>query len=208
MNQLTIKKSKSVPLMIIALMMIAACTKDNGQTSTESTLGQLSPLSVKEFWSQAFTIAREWREDSYMREVTVNIRLPNVPSSYSSVTFDFQSKNEEYVSLIISCKETGCKSSEFRQETGYPLIHCTPFDLDDFKLDSRDALEIGLEAGGSRFVHSNSADITLYLSYGSSICKDSLMWRVSFLNILSPSTDYFEIKLDPNTGEVIETRPQ
>jgi len=183
----------------------AACSLLGG--SSEPTTGPssygLRPIALEEYWSKAMAMAEDWRPDAYVREVSIDVELPNSPASRSFVEFDILSPSVDMVSLSVHCKEGDCESLEFDQNPGYPVLQCSPIELGDASLTSQEALEIGVANGGSQFVYDSNASLSLTLSHisGNQICSDRLTWRVSFFE---PVTRGVRVLLDAKTGEILD----
>jgi len=190
---------------LIIWAFLAACSLLRG--SSEPTAGPssygLQPIALEEYWSKAMAMAEDWRPDAYVREVSIDVELPESPASRSFVEFDILSLSEDMVSLSVHCKEGDCESLEFDQNPGYPVLQCSPIELGDPSLTSQEALEIGIANGGSQFVYDSSASLSLTLSHisGNQICSDRLTWRVSFFE---PATRGVRVLLDAKTGEILE----
>jgi len=183
----------------------AACSLLGG--SSEPTTGPssygLQPIALEEYWSKAMAMAEDWRPDAYVREVSIDVELPNSPASRSFVEFDILSPSVDMVRLSVHCKEGDCESLEFDQNPGYPVLQCSPIELGDASLTSQEALEIGVANGGSQFVYDSNASLSLTLSHisGNQICSDRLTWRVSFFE---PVTRGVRVLLDAKTGEILD----
>ena len=163
----------------------------------------LRAIDLEEYWSTAMSTAEDWRPDAYVREISIDVALPNSPASSSHVAFTIQSPSEDMVSLSVSCEEGECRSLEVGQNPGYPVLHCSPIDVKDPAISSQEALEVGLQNGGSQFVYDSHTLLSLTLSHlsGNQVCSDRLTWRVSFLE---PVTRGVRILLDATTGEILE----
>jgi hypothetical protein len=186
-------------------LLLAGCSLLQGEpTSVDdpSSYG-LRAIALEEYWSTAMSMAEDWRPDAYVREVSIDVALPNSPASSNHVAFTFQTPSDDMVSLSISCEEGDCGSLEVDQNPGYPVLHCTPIDEEDPSISSQEALEVGLQSGRSQFVYDSHASLSLTLSHisGNQICSDRLTWRVSFFE---PVTRGVRVLLDAKTGEILE----
>jgi len=191
--------------MTLVAPLLAGCSLLQGEpTSVDgpSSYG-LRAIDLEEYWSTAMSTAEDWRPDAYVREVSIDVALPNSPASSSHVAFTIQSPSEDMLSLSISCEEGECRSLEADQNPGYPVLHCSPIDLEEPEISSQEALELGLQNGGSQFVYDSHTLLSLTLSHlsGNQICSDRLTWRVSFFE---PVTRGVRVLLDAKTGEILE----
>jgi hypothetical protein len=118
------------------------------------------------------------------------------------VNYVFRSASHEGETLAVIC-HNACGTEEF--ETTISLPQCTPFSIDDFIIDSEQALEIGLENGGTNYIGSSSSIIKLTLGRGFPGCNSSAVtWEVNFRNVAT--FNGINISLDAITGEVLEIR--
>ena len=189
---------------LVALLLVGCSLLQGEPTSVDgpSDYG-LRAIDLEEYWSTAMSNAEDWRPDAYVREISIDVALPNSPASSSHVAFIVQSPSEDMVSLSVSCEEGECKSLEVDQNPGYPVLHCSPIDVKDPTITSQEALEVGLQNGGSQFVYDSSTSLSLTLSHisGNQMCSDRLTWRVSFFE---PVTRGVRVLLDATTGEILE----
>jgi hypothetical protein len=189
----------------LAALVLAGCSLLNGG----STPGDGPPsyglraIDLDEYWSHALSIAKEWRADSYVKRVSIEVALPNTAGSHDYVAFTFQSPSADMVSLGVTCKEGDCQSLEVMQNEGYPVLQCAPIEVSDVEISSQDALEAGLQNGGSQFVYGSNTLLSVTLSHisGNKICSDRLTWLVSFLELGSSG---FRVFIDASTGEILE----
>jgi hypothetical protein len=191
--------------MTLVVLLLAGCSLLQGEpTSVDGPSGYgLRAIDLEEYWSTAMSTAEDWRPDAYVREVSIDVALPNSPASSSHVAFTIQSQGEDMVSLSVSCEENECRSLEVDQNPGYPVLHCSPIDVKDPTISSQEALEVGLQNGGSQFVYDSHTLLSLTLSHisGNQICSDRLTWRVSFFE---PVTRGVRVLLDAKTGEILK----
>jgi len=189
----------------LVALLLAGCSLLQGEPTPvdgSSSYG-LRAIDLEEYWSTAMSIAKDWRADAYVKEVSIDVALPNSPASSSHVAFTIQSPSEDMLSLSISCEEGECGSLQVDQNPGSPVLHCSPIDLEEPEISSQEALELGLQNGGSQFVYDSHTLLSLTLSHlsGNQICSDRLTWRVSFFE---PVTRGIRVILDAQTGEILE----
>jgi hypothetical protein len=191
--------------LLVLIVVIGACQTDVLPTPT-GTL-ELNVPSAREYWLQALEMAQEWQPDAYVRGVDVDVPLPARPSSvrpgYPGVRFSFCSASEDHITLVVSCSSERCDSFEIEQGSGYPLMHCTPIALDDFSLDSEDAVAIGLQNGGDDYMSSSTAYVVLKLHRDSPFCEGRVQWSITFAE---PSGRVLDVFVDSVSGEIIEIR--
>lgn len=139
------------PAAVLVTLLLAGCSLLNGGPTANDgppSYG-LRAIALEEYWSRAQSLAEEWRADAYVKEVSIDVALPNSPASYDHVAFTFLSPTEDMARLSVSCEEGDCQSLEVTQDPGYPVLLCTPIGNSDAEISSQDALETGLQNGGS-----------------------------------------------------------
>lgn len=197
-------------ILFLSIVSINACT-NHGQGSTPQPLvhsSHLSVLSIRAIWPQALVMAQGWKADAYVREVAVDVPLPTRsspdPQGYPGANFYFQSPSEDDVTFVVRCASDECSSFEIEQNPGYSLAPCLPITMDDFTLDSQDAIEIGLQHGGEEYINRQTTSVVLKLLRVSPPCTGTVEWYISFIEVAaSEGADVF---IDAATGEVIEVR--
>jgi hypothetical protein len=209
MAQSTLSRRERLLAALLLVTIVAGGCADQGrqsQTPTSTPLRHLPALSARTFWPQASALAQEWRPDAYVRDITVevDVRLRNSSPDRRVIYFSVQSPNEDYVQLAVACDAKGCDSFEVEQKPEYPLMQCIPFALDDFTLDSGDALEIGLQRGGEKYMQLQIVSVILKLNRASPGCTGSLEWTASFADLTA--IEGLDVIIDAVTGEVVEIR--
>jgi hypothetical protein len=194
-------------LMIALALALSACRLFIDESATSTASVELAAMSVRSAWPTAISIAQGWQEDAYVREISLSVKLPNSSLSYSRIKFLFDSPSEDSARFVVTCDQVECKSFEVKQEEGYPVLYCSPVHLEDFKLDSQEVLEIGLQKGCTAFVDREAATAELSLSYGTGFCGHRLFWGVQFTDLSEFPYEYLQLFLDPNTGEEIDIGP-
>lgn len=152
-------------------------------------------------------MAQSWHADVYLTEVSIGVKLPNSSISFPGIDFLFESPSDDSARFVVACDELDCKSFEVEQSEEVPVYYCSPVHQEDFKLDSQDVLEIGLQKGGNAFVDREATTVELSLSYGTAFCGDRLFWRVQFTDLSEIPLEILQLRLDPNTGEEIDIGP-
>jgi hypothetical protein len=189
----------------LAALVLAGCSLLNGG----STPGDGPPsyglraIDLEEYWSRALSIAEEWQADSYVKEASIEVALPNSAASHDYVAFTFQSPSEDMISLSVTCKEGDCRSLEFMQNEGYPVLQCAPIDISDVEISSQEALEAGLQNGGSQFVYGSNTllSVTLARHSGNKVCSDGLTWGMGIFDLVNRG---ILVLIDASTGEILE----
>ncbi len=195
-------------ILFLFIVSASACANHSQESTTQASVSHLAVLSTRYFWSRALATAQEWQPDAYVRSVDVDVPLPtrSSPTSrgYPGVNFYFQSPSEDSVTFAVRCTADECSSFEVEQSPGYSLTPCLPITMDDFTLDSQDAIEIGLQHGGEEYIHRQTTNVVLKLIRVHPPCTGSVEWYVSFLEVAV--LEDVNIFIDAATGEVIEVR--
>ncbi len=186
-------------LVIVGVLpLLSACEDPQEGTSTSPSL---PILSVEAYWDFAHEQAYAWHTDAQILEVRVEVALPNSSVSSSNIKFTFVSPEDRLTEWVLSCTPEGCSAIEVDRTPGHPSRLC-PFEFDDFKIDSKEALQIALDNGLDEYISHELAFLDLKLGR-TIVCMDHVVWSASGL-IPSPfhSTDVW---IDAMTGEVIES---
>jgi hypothetical protein len=204
MTQVTLgQRERFLAVLLLAIIVVGGCVnRGQNSISLSASSPRLAVLSARTFWPQALALAQEWRPDVYVRSVDVDVPLRNSSSDHRTMWFSFQSPGEDFVTLVVACDAKGCGSFEVEQKPQYPLRQCTPFALDDFALDSKDALDIGLQNGGESYMQLQTVSVLLMLNRTSPGCNGPVVWRASFANLAA--VEGLDVVIDAVTGEVVE----
>ena len=191
-------------LIILLLLIVStnACINwgQSSITPTPNQSSQLSVPSVRNVWAEALAVAQKWHTDAYVYNVSFDFTLPTI-SPANKVIFSFQSPSENYATLQVPCSISRCSSFEVEREPEAPVTYCRPITLDDFMLDSTDALNIGLQNGGEHYTQLQVALVFLLLYRANPSCTGPVEWSISFLDpYASTGTD---IAIDATTGEIV-----
>ncbi|MFO7943941.1 MAG: hypothetical protein R6U51_06545 [Anaerolineales bacterium] len=158
--------------------------------------------SVKDHWAQAQELAQKWHPDAYLIDVTVDVRLPEAPSSINEVGFDFKSRTDKSAVLAVNC-HAACNSTIL--ESSISLPQCKPFELNDGLIKSKEALSIGLEYVERSFIHGKNSMIRMRLERNYPRCEGNIItWSVSFSNI--KSFEKTRVIINAFTKEIIEVQ--
>jgi Tol biopolymer transport system component len=168
--------------------------------------GELYVLSAADLYGEALGRAREWRPDAYLSRISANVAVSvsdSRPLPRISYTFHSPSTADSFYILDFS---SGGWSAE---EDTKAAIAVTPPPIieEEWSLDSVDAWSIALASGGEDFlVHYQDpmTSMSVTLDYWRTrMGEERLAWRVDFFTVHGPSLD---IRIDPQTGDIIETR--
>jgi len=164
--------------------------------------------SVKEFYPQALAEARKWRSDAYMVDVAIHIRNSRVLGSFA---FDSESDPEVGFLFYIEGSDEGFQVEPEEVDASGRLKANPAIELDEWELDSLEAARITYENGGREFLKEHPEVDTVHLhltrvggsaSKRTGVAMNRVVWIVSFYRL---RVVYFDIYLDPITGEVLAT---
>jgi hypothetical protein len=189
-------------LMILLAMLLGACSPRAGPEEGPSM--PFPVASVRGTWPVAVQKAQEWRVDAYVADVDVSFKSDGESGAYDEISFGFESSTDRSESLLIVCRDNLCMSIVVPQNPDIAAQHL-PIILEDFKLDAKEALDISLQHGASRFVDSMpdgtiSAFVKLSHMYPQE--PDKLTWRAAYLDL--PTREYLYVIVDAKTGELVE----
>ena len=209
MGQLEFVRREGLFTMLLLFIALACVCVEGEQESTIPTPSQslhIPVLSTRFFWSQALAIAQEWQADAYVYEVSVDVPVPGRTSpghsGYPGVKFYFQSREADYVTFVVPCNVEGCSHFEIERER--PVIYCLPIELDDFTLDSGEAVDIGLEYDEKDYFNLQTASVVLMLYRDIPSCSGPVKWYISFADFAT--REGVALTIDAATGEVNEVR--
>jgi len=164
--------------------------------------------SVKEFYPQALAEARKWRSDAYMVYASIHIRRSSVLGSFA---FDSESNPEVGFLYRIREVDDGFQTETKEVDASGRMKSDPTIEPDEWELDSLEAARIAYENGGREFLKEHPEIDTVHLhltrvggaaSDRTGLAMNRVVWIVKFYRL---SVVYFNIYLDPLTGEVLAT---
>ncbi len=194
-------RTKALIAVVALAVLVVGCRPDSPDGSGLETY-RLVTIPLDEYWSAASEAALEWRSDAYIREVGIDVELPNSPASVSAINYFIESSSEDMVTLEVICTDGGCRAIETERNPGYPLAHCRAIELDDPEISSQEALAIALANGGRQYVYGKTSMALLSLSHtsGNRICSERLTWTAGFGDLTAPG---IRVRMDAETGEIL-----
>jgi len=191
-------------LTVLICSMLVGCARSS--TISPSTPGSEQPIEVvpvDAYWEEALALAKDWHSDATIRTVIIGIPLPNSKMTTSPAKFSVEAISEPMETLSIRCNEQQCESFTVARNEGHPVQQCKPLHLDDVRISSQEALEIGLRNGGKGFIETELASGDITLSYGVGTCRERLTWYFS-IYVPEPPNYGIGLWIDAQTGEVFE----
>jgi hypothetical protein len=192
------KKCIVITIVILACILLNACNNSEGTTPSPSTV---SVVSLKENLGALEKEARAWQSDAYLAWVNLRIRL-DYPENTPIVTAEFYSPSVEFESLGINLATDGSITSE-SVEYEVSIFHRDPITLNDWEVDSQEALDIMLDDEGLDFLRSTDTQCSiLMLERRLDLPDQPVVWRLTLMDCLGPYVRH--IMLDPISGEILE----
>lgn len=190
-------------VILLAFFTLTNCTQIPEQ-------GGLRTLSAREFYPMALKIAQEWKSDAYLAGIQADFLPENEFKKQLSMSFSFESPNDDRHSLLVSFKEDTDEPQVKIVDHPVPISVRNPISSEDWPVDSMKALAISQNNGGKEFLTKYDSEAThLFLSLEERrpiVPGAHLQWRVSYSNL--GTGEYVRVMLDPQTGEVIEVERQ
>jgi hypothetical protein len=193
------EKKRILTISIFILTLISSC---NGQATHTPSSGSIEIISLRETLPILEEEAQSWKSDSYLIWADIELRL-KFPDNYHVVTGAFNSFNSENESLLVYLAEDGTVTQEI-VEHEIPVYQREPITLDDWEIDSQEALDLMLDQDGLDFIQNNDWQCS-FLKLERLLYKPEqpVVWRLTLMECLGG--DYVRhILLDPITGEFLE----
>jgi hypothetical protein len=197
MNTTLVKLGK-VQLLLLSLM-LSGCTA----RATASPIN-FQVLSVKEYYDDAFAVAREWQSDAYLQSADTIARLSDDSHQPLRLSYSFLSKSKRSQALLVYVREDLTLDSEM-VNMGGSVEDRREIQADQWKLDSIDAIQIAQEAKGNEYINKyGPVEITAYLEYRRWEPDKKVIWHISYLR--PEGLGGIHIEVDAINGEVLELR--
>jgi hypothetical protein len=157
--------------------------------------------SLRENLPKLEEAARVWRPDAYLANAELPIRYGS-PGPWL-VSAIFNSPFEQFEGVLMFLNQDGSIKTEIVPHT-VPVVQVEPIESDDWKLDSQEALDIGLDDQGLRYLEEHPRAGCSFLSLDRSGVEPGspVVWRLVLSDCLDPWTGQTTV-IDATTGEVI-----
>ena len=186
-------------LFILVSMFITAC---NDSDATTSSPNSVPIISLSENLDILEKEAKSWQSDAYLAWVNIYIRI-EYPENAQVLTAQFYSPSSESESLAVKMSLEGVITQE-PVDHSIPVYQQDPITLDDWNIDTQEALDMMLDQDGLRFLKSQDEEQCSFLRLERLRYKPEqpVVWRLTLMECLG---DYVRhILLDPITGEFLE----
>jgi len=161
-------------------------------------------VSLKENIKVLEETARLWRQDSYLD--FAHLAVLSGEFEPSPIRAHFVSPSTLQQSMLVTVEVDGTISTEIVEHT-IPVTPAQPITLDDWHLDSPEALEVSLDADARRFLESNIGNQCSFmvLERDSPTSVETVVWRMTFTGCLLEPTFQTTI-VDANSGEILRRK--
>lgn len=178
---------------LVALILIAACTRSRGLPVEVESLKQHLPAIVE--------AAKSWRSDAYLESASVRL----IDESYTSylIWADFASPSEESESVAVKLLTDGSIDVETFDQV-IPGARIEPITDDDWELDSQEAVSIALDDDGRRFLEEQAGEqcSLAILERMNSAAGAPVVWRLVLSECANPLSGQSTI-IDATTGKLM-----
>ena len=185
--------SASVRTLAASLCMTALVSCNSQET--------LSIPSLRENLPKLEEAARVWSPDAYLANAELPIRYGS-PGPWL-VSAIFNSPFEQFEGVLMFLEQDGSIKTEIVPHT-VPVIQVEPIETDDWKLDSQEALDIGPDDQGLRYLEEHPRAGCSFLSLDRIGVEPGspVVWRLVLSDCLEPWTGQTTV-IDATTGEVL-----
>lgn len=181
-----------ISILLIGIGVQGFCCQPSGPA--KEPLLEIEVLSAKEMYSEAYFLASLWSKNAKLNEVWLRMIGPDENLNINNVYYDFISNEYPNEYLSVRCNYSNCKST-VHDNIGNDKIS---IEFDDVKIDSIEAVQIGLTNGGKEYMQRKAGSGDLHLAWGK---EHTLEWVILFY---CDEYGRMYIYVDPYTGEVID----
>lgn len=153
-------------------------------------------VSLREYYPILLENAQKWRPDAYLSDADISL----YPSSKFLISASFLSPSENFESIGIFFLRDGTSKTEiYTQEL--PVLQHKPIAIEDWAIDSNEALDTMLDEDGRRFMGSGSAVCSwVRLERFLPLEAQPVIWTLNLSNCANAPR---YIYLDARTGEAL-----
>ena len=179
-------------VLIIPCVLVSGCG-----TATPKPPISISISSLKESYPVLIDEAQKWDSDVYLADAKINL-YPNV--KHHAISASFYSHLRDKHSITIYLTWDGVITSEvFSYKNS--VYHHKPIELDDWKIDSQEALEYVDDSIIRKKINNEGVLCSsIHLERHLPLKDEPLVWALS----VSDCANYYDLLyIDPNTGETL-----
>jgi hypothetical protein len=194
------EKKRILTISLAILSLISSC---NGEITHTPSPESLNIISLRENLPILEMEANKWKSDAYLLWADIELRQ-DYPEGYPVMAGAFSSPSSEYEGLLVYFTVDGILKTEV-VEHEKPVYQQEPITLEDWTIDSQEALDMMLDQDGLEFIKSKGNKQCSILILERLLYKPEqpVVWRLTLMECLGG--DYVRhILLDPITGEFLE----
>ncbi len=196
---------RMIAVLALAVGLVASQVLSCAPEATPNT-GKLRVLSVRELYPKALAEASLWRPDAFLVWADVTLRRADSIRA-PDAAFAFNTRVDPTSGLLVYVSEAN-GGTRIETEEAYSPARTNPqrpIELDEWRIDSTEALEIALANGGQEFLgqYPEADSLFLRLEHAIPYATGRLQWRAVFSETFGEG---IWIMIDPLTAEVLETR--
>jgi hypothetical protein len=186
-------------LLAFFLTLLTAC---NGTEETTISSNSIYVISLRENLELLEVEARTWQSDAYLAWADMYIR-DSYPENARVINAQFYSPSKEFESLAVEMSINGTISKE-KVEHSIPVDQQQLITLDDWTIDSQEALDLMLDQEGVRFIQNKGAEQCsfLILERRRADPERPVVWRLTLMECFGDFVEH--TLLDPITGEILD----
>jgi hypothetical protein len=186
--------NKMISIILMLITLVGCITPNNPEISPDHSI-----ISLKEKYSALQEVAQKWDTEAYLRSVEVPIFARPEDNYLWLVNATFQSPNKTLETLAVKIETDGhITFSPISRKT--EVYQTTPIDLDDWQVDSQEALVYFQELDMPSLTIPNG-QTSLFLERVLSETGQTLVWRLS-TNMESTNGQHYYI--DATDGTLLQ----
>jgi hypothetical protein len=187
---------------MIALVLSWTISSCDGVVDSTPTAESIEIISLRENMTALEDEAISWRSDAYLSWADIDIRI-NHPEGSQVIAASFNSPISEYESLLVYVGVDSKLMSEI-VEHEIPVYQKQPITLQDWTIDSQEALDIMLDQDGFEFIQNKGSEQCSFLKLERLRDRPDqpVVWRLTLTECFGDFVRH--IILDPITGEILE----
>lgn len=187
---------------IISISLLCTSCIVEQKISNQSIVENLDVISVSENWERANAIAQRWDDGAYLDYFWVDVPLPNSKRGVvRDINFDFQTKNNDKASLMVSCNNFHCKEIPFEQEVS--VIEANSFQWKNDYIDAEEILLISLDYLDWKNLYRSNSTLRLIMNIFSDFSENPV-WRVLYYD--HTNNEVIDLLFDPESGELLSKK--
>ena len=195
-------------IVLSTFSLFSACSPSPRQFDIDELIQKYKVSSIRELYPEAIELAQEWNPTPVLEDVVQDVlRIDDEGEWLTSFTFRTEKDLTKFINIYFDVRGNHTKIELELGELGSARLLDPPVNPFELGLKSQDVLAIAIENGGGVFIQDHryeSLSLLLILQHVRLGGDYRLVWRGSFHDLAT--LEGIDIKIDPNTGEVLEIR--